>query len=114
MIQSVGAIIKPPLPQLGRPRVSKNPLLHSKDQEKTASEIGFVGPFSSLYSTVGTITLDQAEEDYRQVLCKISESKKDTIVVGKKATDIPHGPNNSDDVEVVAGTPAESSSYYSD
>ncbi|KAJ2090482.1 hypothetical protein IW138_002694 [Coemansia sp. RSA 986] len=103
----------PPLPHLGRPRLSKNPLLPSKDQERSTTELGFVGPFSSLYSTVGTITLDQAEEDYRQVLCKISESKKDTVVVGKKATDISHGSNGSDDVEIVTGTPG-SSSYYSD
>ncbi|KAJ1769541.1 hypothetical protein IW140_002713 [Coemansia sp. RSA 1813] len=111
--QSICSIIKPPLPHLGRPRLSKNPLLPSKDQERSTTELGFVGPFSSLYSTVGTITLDQAEEDYRQVLCKISESKKDTVVVGKKATDISHGSNGSDDVEIVTGTPG-SSSYYSD
>ncbi|KAJ2511872.1 hypothetical protein GGI11_004943 [Coemansia sp. RSA 2049] len=110
--QSIGVAIKPPLPQLGKQRLSKNPLQPSKDQEKTIADVGFVSPFSSSYSTVGTVSLDQAEEDYRQVLCKISESKKDALVVGRKATDIPHA--FSDEIVITtAGTPG-SSSYYSD
>ncbi|KAJ2398762.1 hypothetical protein GGI23_003053 [Coemansia sp. RSA 2559] len=110
-MEGIGVVLKPPLPRLGRPRLSKNPLLPSKDQEKSATEMGFVGPFSSLYGTVGTITLDQAEEDYHQVLCKISESKKDAVVAGKRATDIPHELNGSEDVEIVTGTPGSSSNY---
>ncbi|KAJ2718708.1 hypothetical protein GGI07_005626 [Coemansia sp. Benny D115] len=109
---SVG-YLKPSLPQLGGQRRRKNPLVPSKDQVDTNSEVIFPGPFNSAYSTVDTIPLDQAVADYRQVLLEIKDSKKNSIVVGMKNTDAAHNGADADDVEVVPGSPG-SSSYNSD
>ncbi|KAJ2801695.1 hypothetical protein H4R20_003579 [Coemansia guatemalensis] len=105
--------IRTPLPQLGRARQSKNPLMSSKGQVDKGSEVVFPGPFSSAYSTVDTIPLDQAEEDYQLVLRGIRQSKKDCVFVGRKSTDIARNAASVEDTEIVS-SPSASSSYYSD
>ncbi|KAJ2740927.1 hypothetical protein GGI20_005532 [Coemansia sp. BCRC 34301] len=109
---SLSGYMRPPLPQLGRPRRVKNPLEASKDQTDSSSEVMFPGPFSSAYSTVDTIPLDQAEEDYRQVLKRIRECKKDAVIVGKRSTDMPQAAAEAADVEIVNAS-QDSASFYS-
>ncbi|PIA17528.1 hypothetical protein COEREDRAFT_86139 [Coemansia reversa NRRL 1564] len=105
--------IRTPLPQLGNAHKSKNPLTSSKEQVAKGSEVVFPGPFSPAYSTVDTIPLDQAEDDYQLVLRSIRQTKKDCVFVGKKSTDIAHNTDSVEDTEIVS-SPSASSSYYSD
>ncbi|KAJ2162069.1 hypothetical protein GGF46_000944 [Coemansia sp. RSA 552] len=111
-ISGVG-FLKTPLPQLGRVRCQKNPLVPSQDQVDRGLGTTFPGPYSSNYSTVDTIPLDQAEDDYRQALLRIRQSKQDKVIVGMKSIDAVHGAAQAGDAEIVTGTP-ESSSFYSD
>ncbi|KAJ2018394.1 hypothetical protein GGI01_003737 [Coemansia sp. RSA 376] len=104
--------MRPLLPQLGRSRRPKNPLEASKDQADNSNEVIFPGPFNSAYSTVDTIPLDQAEEDYRQVLKRIRESKRDMVIVGKRSTDMPHTATEAVDIEIVDAS-QDSGSFYS-
>ncbi|KAJ1811633.1 hypothetical protein LPJ56_005764 [Coemansia sp. RSA 2599] len=105
--------MRPPLPQLRKRSRQKNPLVSSKDQIEGTGEVVFPGPFSSAYSTVDTIPLDQATADYRQALARIRDSKSNTVIIGKKLTDIPQSNANEDDFEIVPGSP-ESSGFDSD
>ncbi|KAJ2843299.1 hypothetical protein J3B02_005306, partial [Coemansia erecta] len=91
----------------------KNPLVSSKDQIDGTGDVVFPGPFSSAYSTIDSIPLDQATADYRQALAKIRESKSNTVIIGKKISDIPQNSTNTDDFEIVPGSP-ESSGFDSD
>ncbi|KAJ2075851.1 hypothetical protein GGI09_008550, partial [Coemansia sp. S100] len=95
-----------------RSRRPKNPLEASKDQADNSNEVIFPGPFNSAYSTVDTIPLDQAEEDYRQVLKRIRESKRDMVIVGKRSTDMPHTATEAVDIEIVDAS-QDSGSFYS-
>ncbi|KAJ1720988.1 hypothetical protein LPJ53_004446 [Coemansia erecta] len=110
---STGAISDERNPAKRKQRRHKNPLLPSKEQVDGSGEVVFPGPFSSAYSTVDTIPLDQATADYRLALSRIRESKKDSIVIGKKATDVPQNNTGPDDIDIVPASP-ESSSYYSE
>ncbi|KAJ2221497.1 hypothetical protein H4R99_007592 [Coemansia sp. RSA 1722] len=105
--------MRPPLPQLRKRSKQKNPLVPSKDQIDGTGEVVFPGPFSSAYSTVDTIPLDQATADYRQALARIRESKSNTVVIGKKMTDMPQDSTNADDFDIVPASP-ESSGFNSD
>ncbi|KAJ1935716.1 hypothetical protein GGF37_005890 [Kickxella alabastrina] len=105
--------LKPPLPQLGKTRRQKNPLQPSKEQLDGSSEVVFPGPFSSAYSTVDTIPLDQAAAEYRQVLSGIREYKKNSVVIGKRASDMPQSSTGAADVEFVSRA-SSSGSFYSD
>ncbi|KAJ1888217.1 hypothetical protein LPJ66_008686 [Kickxella alabastrina] len=105
--------LKPPLPQLGKTRRQKNPLQPSKEQLDGSSEVVFPGPFSSAYSTVDTIPLDQAAAEYRQVLSGIREYKKSSVVIGKRASDMPQSSTGAADVEFVSRA-SSSGSFYSD
>ncbi|KAJ1669053.1 hypothetical protein GGF42_003914 [Coemansia sp. RSA 2424] len=104
--------MKPPLPQLGKSRRQKNPLEASKDQADNSSEVIFPGPFSSAYSTVDTIPLDQAEEDYQHVLKRIRECKRDAVIIGKRSTDMPQTTAEATDIEIVDAS-QDSASFYS-
>ncbi|KAJ2884492.1 hypothetical protein IWW38_005422 [Coemansia aciculifera] len=104
--------MRPPLPQLARSRRPKNPLEASKDQTDNSGEVIFPGPFSSAYSTVDTIPLDQAEEDYRQALRRIREHNKAAVIVGKRSTDMPQTVAEANDVEIVDAS-QDSASFYS-
>ncbi|KAJ2771334.1 hypothetical protein IWQ57_002261 [Coemansia nantahalensis] len=103
-----------PLPRLGRYRRPKNPLVPSKEQAPAAGS-GVAAPslFGASYSTEGTAPLDQAEDDYRQVLGKLRQAQKDCLIVGRRAVDVASGATKVEDVEVVSGT-SEASSYDSD
>ncbi|KAJ2080750.1 hypothetical protein H4R24_002841 [Coemansia sp. RSA 988] len=105
--------VRAPLPQLGRAHRPKNPLISSKGQVEKSPVVVFPGPFSSAYSTVDTIPLDQAEEDYQLVLRGIRQTKKDWAFVGQKSTSIARNAGNVEDTEIVS-SPSASSSYYSD
>ncbi|KAJ2827866.1 hypothetical protein GGI24_002545, partial [Coemansia furcata] len=105
--QRVGEVI-------GRSRRPKNPLEASKDQVDNSSEVIFPGPFNSAYSTVDTIPLDQAEEDYRQVLKRIRECRSDIIIIGKRSTDMPQTATEAIDVEVVDASQDSASFHSSD
>ncbi|KAJ2487177.1 hypothetical protein IWW37_005349 [Coemansia sp. RSA 2050] len=109
---SFSSYMRPPLPHLGKSRRPKNPLEASKDQVEDSSDVVFPGPFNSAYSTVDTIPLDQAEEDYRQVLKRIRECQRDVVIVGKRSTDMPQTATEAADVEVVDAS-QDSASFYS-
>ncbi|KAJ2704851.1 hypothetical protein H4R19_005192 [Coemansia spiralis] len=103
-----------PLPRLGRCRRPKNPLVPSKEQPPAAGP----GPalpslFGALYGTVGTAPLDQAEDDYRQVLGKLRQARRDCLIVGRRAVDVASSAAQAEDVEIVSGA-SEASSYDSD
>ncbi|KAJ2498466.1 hypothetical protein GGH96_004311 [Coemansia sp. RSA 1972] len=106
--------VSTPLPRFGATRRTKNPLIPSKEQTKGASEVAFPGPFSPAFSTVDTIPLDHAEEDYQQVLRRIRETRSDCVVVGQKITDAPNPNAQADNPEIVNASVDSESSYYSD
>ncbi|KAJ2347582.1 hypothetical protein GGF43_004725 [Coemansia sp. RSA 2618] len=114
ILPSVSAgFISTPLPRFGATQRAKNPLIPSKEQTNGAREVAFPDAFSPAFSTVDTIPLDSAEDEYQKVLQRIREARIDSVVVGMKATDVPSNAAQADDPEIVAGSES-GSSYYTD
>lgn len=95
----------------------KNPLTSSLKQKqtgKTVTATSYTSPFSSVYGTAGILSINQTEEEYRQVLASIRDSKKDMVVAGIRNTDVSQAYTEAEDVELVDGNPETDSNHEDD